>query len=177
MAARIVGADAGLVARARSPRALRRYALLVVALILLFVADGSRQPLSGPGWRILGYQRGVSGSADVIPIQDQQALDAAWDSLLLRSDAPALPAGATTFWVTSTGTFGCPSHFASLGPEPATTTVVLTFTLALTFGCDTINVPDSFLVAIDQDRLPAGPYHLERAGPHGVPDAVIAISP
>jgi hypothetical protein len=154
MAARIVGADAGLVARARSPRALRRYALLVVALILLFVADGSRQPLSGPGWRILGYQRGVSGSADVIPIQDQQALDAAWDS-----------------------TSGCPSPLPRLRPDPATTTVVQTFTLALTFGCDTINVPDSFLVAIDQDRLPAGPYHLERAGPQGVPDAVIAISP
>jgi hypothetical protein len=177
MAARIVGADGGSIARATSPRALRRYVLLVVALIVLFVADGSRQPTSGPGWRILGYQRGVAGSADVVLIQDQQALDAAWDRLLLRSDPPPLPAGAMTFWVTSTGTFGCPSHFAGLQPDPATATVVLTFTLALTSGCDTMSVPDSFLVTIDRDRLPAGPYHLERVGPQGEPDAVTAISP
>lgn len=177
MAARIVGPDGGSMARATSPRALRRYALLFVALIVLFVADGSRQPTSGPGWQILGYQRGVAGSPDVVLIADQVALDAAWDRLLLRTDPPPLPAGAMTFWVTSTGTFGCPSHFAGLQLDPATANVALRFTLALTSGCDTIRVPDSFLLTIDRDRLPTGPFRLDRVGPEGGSDAVIAISP
>jgi hypothetical protein len=177
MAARTVGADAGSIARATSPRALRRYVLFVAALVVLFLADGSRQPTSGPGWRILGYQRGVAGKQDVVLITSQEALNSAWDRLLISSDPPGLPSRAMTFWITATGTFGCPAHFAGLQPDPAATTVVVTFTLAITSGCDTMRVPDSFLLAIDRDRLPAGPFQLKRVGPGREPDAVFGISP
>lgn len=177
MAARTVGADAGSIARATSPGALRRYALLVAALAVLFLADGSRQPTSGPGWRILGYQRGVAGNHDVVLVTSQAALDSAWDRLLIPGDPPVLPSGALTFWITAAGTFGCPAHFAGLQPDPAAATVVLTFTLAITSGCDTMSVPDSFLLAIDRDRLPAGPFQLKRVGPDGAPDAVFGVSP
>jgi hypothetical protein len=140
-------------------------------------SDGSRQPTSGPGWRILGYQRGVAGKQDVVLITSQAALDSAWDRLLIRSDPPALPSRAMTFWITAAGTFGCPAHFAGLQPDPAAATVVLTFTLGITSGCDTMSVPDSFLVAIDRDRLPARPFQLKRVGPDGGLDAVFGISP
>ncbi len=82
-----------------------------------------------------------------------------------------------TFWVTSIGTFGCPSHFAGVQLDPATTTVVLTFTLALTSGCDTTDVPDSFLVTVDRDRLPAAPFRLQPVGPEGRSGVAIGISP
>jgi hypothetical protein len=177
MGARSVGADAGSIARATSPRALRRYAVFVAALVMLFLADGSRQPTSGPGWRILGYQRGVAAKQDVVVITSQEALDSAWDRLLILSDPPGLPSSAMTFWITAAGTFGCPAHFAGLQSDPATATVVLTFTLAVTSGCDTMRVPDSFLVAIDRNRLPAGPFQLKRVGPDREPDAVFAINP
>jgi hypothetical protein len=177
MAARTVGAGSGSIARATSGRALRRYALFVAALIVLFVADGSRQPTSGPGWRILGYQRGVVWNQDLVLITGQEELDSAWDRLLIRSDPPGLPSTAMTFWITATGRFGCPAHFAGLLTDPAAATVVLTFTLAITSGCDTMSVPDSFLLAIDRDRLPVGPIQLKRVGPDGEPDAVMQVIP
>ena len=177
MAARTVGANAGSMARATSPAALRRYALFVAVLVVRFVAAGSRQPTSGPGWRILGYQRGVAGTQDVVLITSQAALDSAWDRLLMRGDPPVLPSTAMTFWVTAAGTFGCPAHFAGLQPDPAAETVDLTFTLAITSGCDTMSEPDSFLLAIDRDRLPAGPFQLKRVGPDHEPDVVVGISP
>ena len=73
----------GLVARARSARAVRGYVVFIAAFAVLFLADGSRQPTSGPGWRILGYQRGVAGPSQAAVIGTQAALDAAWDRMLI----------------------------------------------------------------------------------------------
>jgi hypothetical protein len=149
----------------------------VAALLVLFIADGSRQPTSGPGWRILAYQRGVAGKQDVVVIPTQEALDAAWDRMLIRSSPPPLPTQAVTFWITATGALGCPAHFSALQVDRTTPAVAAIFTLALTARCDAIRVPDSFLVAVDRDRLPAGAFRFERVGPAGQPDGAVEIVP
>lgn len=167
----------GLRDRATSRRAIRAYGLFVVALIVLFAADASRQPTSGPGWQILGYQRSVAGTPDVVMIPTQEALDAAWDRLLVRKAAPALPGNATTFWITATGSLGCPAHFAGFVTDETKHSIAANFTLALTSGCDTLRVPDSFLVAIDNDRLPPRPFQFLRMGPQGQPQSAVEIAP
>jgi hypothetical protein len=50
--------------------------------------------------------------------------------------------------------------------------------LAVTAGCDERDVPDSFLVAIDRDRLPAAPYTVQLGDPPppGAPAAVLVVS-
>jgi hypothetical protein len=160
--------------RARSRRAIVAYGIFVVALILLFVADGSRQPTSGPGWRILGYQRGVAGKTDVVRLADQADLDAAWDRLLLQDPPPPLPVGATTLWLTATGTLGCPAHFAGIDRDPSG--IVATFTRALTEGCDSLRVPDSFLVTIDGTTTGAAPFDVTRVAPSDAP-MTITVGP
>ena len=161
--------------RARSGAALRGYAVFGFALLLLFVADGSRQPTSGEGWRILGYQRGVAGPTDIVRIDTQAELDRVWDRARIRSAPARLTADTTTFWVTATGSIGCPAHFAGLRRDAAS--IIAVFTSALTVGCDTLKVPDSFLLAVDNDRLPAGPFRFVRVGPAGQPDAAMEVTP
>jgi hypothetical protein len=174
-AALVVLGGRGLVARARSARAVRGYVVFIAAFAVLFLADGSRQPTSGPGWRILGYQRGVAGPSQAAVIGTQAALDAAWDRMLIRTPPAQLPADATTFWVTATGTLGCPAHLAGVRGDG--TSIAAVFTLALTFGCDALKVPDSFLVAVDRNRLPAAPYRFARLGPDGQPPESVEIAP
>jgi hypothetical protein len=173
--ARGIGRSDRLLGRARSGAALRAYGVFVAALLLLFIADGSRQPTSGAGWRILGYQRGVAGPAAIVPVTTQADLDVIWDRMLIRTAPARLPADASTFWVTATGSFGCPAHFA--GFEVAAARITAIFTSALTTGCDRLQVPDSFLVSIDDGRLPAGAFQFARTGPAGQPDAVLDVKP
>jgi hypothetical protein len=163
-----------IVERARSGRALRAYLAFVVGFLILFVADGSRQPTSGPGWRLLGYQRGVAGDTPIFVIRSQTDLDVAWDALRIRTDPATLPTNATTIWITATGSIGCPAHFAGVHTDP--TGVTAFFTLALTTGCDTKVVPDSFLVAVDNGRLPDGQFHVERVGPVGQPSLGVDLA-
>lgn len=151
--------------------------LFGIAFVLLFVADGSRQPTSGPGWQILGYQRAVSGSAEIATIPTQDALDAAWARLLIRKPPPELPQNAVTFWITATGSLGCPAHFAGFEVNQAAHSVAAKFTFAMASGCDALRVPDSFLVAIDRDRLPSMPFRLLRTGPDARPDSAVEIGP
>ena len=67
------------------PSRRRRIALslLLGALVLgvLYLWDGSRQPVSGNGWRILLAQRALGTLNSVAVINDQAELDAAWDTL------------------------------------------------------------------------------------------------
>jgi hypothetical protein len=154
---------------------LRGLLLFVAATILLFVMDGSRQPTSGNGWRILGYQRGVATPGDVVVIRSQADLDATWDRMQIRTTPARLPPNATTFWVAAIGTIGCPAHFAGFRADSVSVTA--TFTRALTSGCDNLRVPDSFLLAVDQGRLPTNDFRFVREGPDGQPDAVVEIHP
>ena len=148
-------------------RRLRRGLLLfVVALALIYAADASRQPTSGDGWRLLAYQRGVGDAANVRVVADQAEFEDAWARLLIRT-APSHPDFARTavFWFTYRGTIGCPSRFEGLRIDPGRSLVAGSFSLAITSGCDDKVVPDSFLVAIDRDRLPAAPYRVQLADP------------
>ena len=131
--------------------------LFGIAFVLLYVADGSRQPTSGPGWTLLGYQRAVAGPADVVALSDPASLAGAWDKLRLPGVPPRLDS-ARVYWFTASGTIGCPSHLAGVDVDGVSHRVVAVFTRALTLGCDPHRVPDSFLVAIDRGRLPAPPF-------------------
>jgi hypothetical protein len=161
--------------RLRSWRVLRGVLLFAGATILLFVMDGSRQPTSGNGWRILGYQRGVAAPGDLVVITSQADLDATWDRMRIRTAPARLPADARTFWVTATGTIGCPAHFAGFRADSGSVTAI--FTRALTSGCDNLKVPDSFLLAVDTGRLPTNVFRFVRQGPDGQPDLVVEIQP
>ena len=39
------------------------------------------------------------------------------------------------------------------------------FSKAITSGCDSQAIPDSFIVAVDRNRLPPGPYRLQLTDP------------
>ena len=156
-------------------RVARGMSLFLLAFVVLFVLDGSRQPTSGNGWRILGYQRGVAVPGDVVVITNQADLDATWDRMRIRATPAHLPSDAMTFWVTAMGTIGCPAHFAGFHADSGSVTAM--FTRALTSGCDTLKVPDSFLLAVDAGRVPTSAFRFVRAGPDGQPDAVVEIEP
>jgi hypothetical protein len=147
--------------RKRSRRILRGLALFVTAFALLFIMDGSRQPTSGHDWRILGYQRAISGPAIIAPVTDEATIDAVWAKLLLPGVPRAEFDRTAVFWFTATGSFGCPSHFAGLDIDQSRRIVAARVTRAHTSRCDTLTVPDSFLIAIDRDRLPPAPYRVE----------------
>jgi hypothetical protein len=117
----------------------------------------------------------VAGPSDIVPITTQADLDAIWDRMLIRTAPARLPADAATFWVTATGSMGCPAHFAGITLDGTRVTAI--FTNALTTGCDRLKVPDSFLVAIETRRLPAAPFQLARTGPAGQPDVVVEVAP
>jgi hypothetical protein len=155
-------------ARIRSGRFLRGLVLLAFALFVLFQMDGSRQPTSGVGWRILGYQRGVAAPSQVVPIVDDAALQEAWSSMRLDGTVRGDFANTSVFWLTATGSLGCPAHFAGLDLDAARRTATAVFTWALASGCDAKKVPDSFLLAIDRDRLPAPPFQVLIQNPPGV---------
>ena len=148
-------------ARVRSGPFLRGVVLFAFALFVLFQMDGSRQPTSGNGWRILGYQRGVAATSPVVSIPDDAALQDAWDRMRIRTTAPHADFATTSvFWLTATGSFGCPAHFAGLDLDPSRRTATAVFTWALASGCDAKKVPDSFLLAIDRDRLSDPPFSI-----------------
>jgi hypothetical protein len=143
--------------------------LFVLALALLYAADASRQPTSGSGWRLLAYQRGVGDPANVRIIADQAEFEVAWAKLAIRTP-PVHPDFASTvlFWFTYRGTIGCPSRFEGLRIDRGRGLVAGSFSHAFTSGCDDRVVPDSFVVAVDRDRLPVPPYRVQLAEP--VPD-------
>jgi hypothetical protein len=149
----------------RGRRVARGIALFAGALFLLFQMDGSRQPTSGNGWRILGYQRGVGGGAAVVPLPDLPAVRRAWDKLRLDGQPAPDFARTAVYWMTPTGSLGCPAHLAGIDSDPALRAAVAVFTWALAAGCDEKVVPDSFIVAIDRDRLPPEPYVVELRDP------------
>jgi hypothetical protein len=138
-------------------------------LVLLFVIDGSRQPTSGSGWRILGYQRGFGGTSSVVPMRDFGVLATTFDHMLLPPPPANALDGGAVFWFTATGSFGCPSHLAGIDVDRDAHLVSAVFTRALTSGCDVHAVPDSFIVSIDPARLPAGPYRVVVRNPAAPP--------
>jgi len=147
----------------------RGVALFAASALVLFVADGSRQPTSGRDWRILGYQRGVASTASVTPVPDMPTLLEAFDSMLLDDQPPDVFATTRVFWFTATGSFGCPAHFAGLDVDAGAHLVTAVFTRAVTSGCDDKAVPDSFIIAIDRDRLPPAPYRVVLRNPAAPP--------
>jgi len=147
----------------------RRIVLAVIGVVCLVafirVWDLSSQPTSGDGWRLLARQRAVAGSEPTIPLADAAALANAWQKLRLHGEPQVDLATYAVFWLTTSGTIGCPSRLDDVTFDPADHVIVGRFSLGLTSGCDHANVPDSFLVAIDRARLPAEPFQVRLTGP------------
>jgi hypothetical protein len=140
---------------------VRALLLGVIALVVLFGFDGSRQPTSGNGWRLLATQRASGSPGSVLPIADEPALQAAWKALYLHGDAPAVDfSNVAVYWLTSVGSIACPSRLNGIHVDDAAAMVTASFSLAVTAGCDSNRVPDSFLLAIDRAVLPAGRYEV-----------------
>ena len=153
--------------RTTGPRrgVIRGVVLFVVALGVLYIADGSRQPTSGSGWQIVGYQRGLGEPNTVVAVPDQAALAAAWEKLRLHGLPAADFARTAVYWFTGVGSVGCPAHFAGIRIDAGRRTLAAVLTGALTAGCDARRVADSFIVAIDRERLPPPPYRVLLADP------------
>ena len=150
----------------RRRRIVRAVVLFVVAFLVLVAADASRQPTSGSGWQIIGYQRATGVRGTVQQLADQTALDNAWQTLGFDgSPGPFDFDRSDVFWFVSTGTIGCPSHFGGVQIDFARRVASAIFTLALTSGCDDHPVPDAFIVAIDRSRLPPAPFTVELSDP------------
>ena len=140
--------------------------VVVVAVALLRAWDHSRQPPSGDGWQILGRQRGVGDRNEVHLISDQAGLDAAWTVLRLTTDPPTVDFGRSVVaWLTPLGTISCPSRLDEIRFDAGEHRVDGAFSLGLSLGCTSPAVGDSFLVAIDRDRLPPAPYQVRIIGP------------
>jgi hypothetical protein len=148
-----------------------RRLLIGTTLVVLAVAfargwDYSRQVSSGDGWQLLAQQRGVGDRNGVSQITDQAGLDAAWVALRIRSDPVRVDFGrSVVVWLTPLGTIACPTRLDEIRFDPAAHLVDGAFSLGLTIGCRSPSVGDSFLVAIDRDRLPAMPYQVRIIGP------------
>ena len=140
--------------------------VVVVAVALVRAWDHSRQPPSGDGWQILGRQRGVGDRNQVHLISDQAGLDAAWTVLRLTTDPPTVDFGRSVVaWLTPLGTISCPSRLDEIRFDAGEHRVDGAFSLGLSLGCTSPAVGDSFLVAIDRDRLPPAPYQVRIIGP------------
>ena len=99
-------------------------------------------------------------------IGDQAGLDAAWTALRLVTDPPMIDFGRSVVaWLTPLGTISCPSRLDEIRFDPMANLVDGAFSLGLSMGCQSPAVGDSFLVAIDRDRLPAPPYQVRILGP------------
>jgi hypothetical protein len=139
---------------------------VVLAIALVRAWDYSRQLPSGDGWQLLGRQRGVGDRNQVRLIGDQAGLDAAWGVLLLHSDPPKVDfARSVVAWLTPLGTISCPSRLDEIRFDPEGRQVDGAFSLGLSMGCESPSVGDSFLVAIDRNRLPQSPYQVRILGP------------
>jgi hypothetical protein len=140
--------------------------LAVLAVALVVAWDYSRQLPSGDGWQLLARQRGVGDRNEARLITDRAGLDAAWNALLMRSDPPGVDfARSVVVWLTPLGTISCPSRLDEIRFDPAARVVDGSFSLGLTMNCRSPSVGDSFLVAIDRNRLPPTPYQVRILGP------------
>jgi hypothetical protein len=140
--------------------------VVVVAVGLVRAWDASRQLPSGDGWRLIAHQRATGERNHVQLITDQAGLDAAADTMLLRSDPePVDFDGSVVVWLTPVGTISCTTRLDEVRFDIERRVVDVAFSLGLTMGCASPPVGDSFLVAIDRDRLPDGPYEIRILGP------------
>lgn len=141
-------------------------AIAVLGLGLVRAWDDSRQVSSGDGWQLLARQRAVGDRNRVGLIADQAALEAAWKRLLLRTDPPSVDfERSVVAWLTPLGTISCPTRLDRIRFDPDRHLVDGQFSLGLTVGCQSPPVSDTFLVAIDRDRLPSAPYQVRILGP------------
>jgi hypothetical protein len=159
--------------RVRSRDGRRPWRRLVVAAVIALVAigvvrawDASRQPPTGDGWRILAHQRATGDRNGIRLITDQAGLDAAWREMRIPSDPLTADFGRSVVaWLTPVGTIACTTRLDDVRFDPGEHVVDGAFSLGLTSGCGSPPVSDSFLVAIDRDRLPAPPYRIRILGP------------
>ena len=142
-------------------------AVLVVAAIALTRAwDASRQLPTGDGWHVLGQQRATGERNQVQLITDQASLDAAWQKMRLTSDLPQVDfERSVVAWLTPVGTIACTTRLDDVRFDREGRLVDGAFSLGLTLGCQSPPVGDSFLVALDRDRLPDSPYQIRILGP------------
>ena len=139
-------------------------AVLVVGLVRAW--DDSRQVSSGDGWQLLAHQRAVGARNGVDLIGDQAAFELAWKRLLLRTDPPSVDFDRSVVaLLTPLGTIACPTRLDRVRFDPDGHHVDGQFSLGLTLGCGSPPVSDTFLVALDRDRLPAAPYQVRILGP------------
>lgn len=152
------------------PSRRRRIALSLalgfVVLGVLYLWDGSRQPVSGNGWRILMTQRALGTLNSVAVIQDQAGLDAAWDVFRARGSAPRVDFDRhVVLQLVDSGAISCRSRLDGIAVDRERRLVSGSFSRGLVFGCDDSVVPDSFLVAFDRAALPAAPWTLQLRDP------------
>jgi hypothetical protein len=138
----------------------------VLALAVLYLWDGSRQPVSGTGWRILLAQRGLGSPNTVAVIRDQAGLDAAWDAFRAQGSAPRLDFDRLlVVQLIDEGAISCRSRLDGIAVDRDRRLVSGVFSRGLVWGCDDGIVPDSFLVALDRSSLPAAPWTLQLRDP------------
>ena len=141
----------------RPRRLVRAIVLGLVALVVLYGIDGSRQPTSGTGWQLLGYVRAPSDRDPLRLIPDEAALAAQWKALYLHGSPPAVDwSHVVVYRFTAFGSIACPSRLDGIRVDGPARRVMPLFSRAITLGCDPARVPDAFIVAIDRDRLAAG---------------------
>ena len=140
--------------------------VVVVGFGLLRAWDASRQLPSGDGWRILAQQRSTGDRNQVSVITDQAGLDAAWTDMRLTTDPTSVDfERSIVAWLTPVGTIACTTRLDDIRFDRGQRLVDGVFSLGLTLGCQSPPVADSFLVAIDRDRLPDAPYRIRILGP------------
>jgi len=165
--------------RSRRPRIARALVLAALALGLLYAWDGSRQPASGSGWRLLIAQRGLGELSTVQVIDDQAELAAAWEKLRLIPAVPLIDfTREIVIWFVDTGTFGCRSRLDGVRFDPGSRLVTGIFGNGLVAFCDDASVPDSFLVTLDRNRLPPVPYRIQlrEVPPPDSPGAIVEVA-
>ena len=138
----------------------------VLAVGLVRAWDDSRQVSSGDGWQLLAHQRAVGDRNGVDLIGDQAAFELAWKRLLLRADPPQVDFDRSVVAVlTPLGTIACPTRLDRVRFDPDGRRVDGQFSRGLTLGCGSPPVSDTFLVALDRDRLPPAPFQVRILGP------------
>jgi hypothetical protein len=151
-------------------RPWRRIAVIAILIVVVIgfgrAWDASRQVPSGDGWRILAHQRATGDRNQVKLITDQAGLDAAWREMLIRSDPLQVDfERSIVAWLTPVGTIACTTRLDDVRFDRDQRLVDGAFSLGLTSGCESPPVGDSFLVALDRDRLPDAPYQVRILGP------------
>jgi hypothetical protein len=153
--------------RSRVPSILAAIIVGGLAIAFALAWDASRQPSSGRDWRLVAQQRGSGDPGQVQVLDDEADVAAAWKALNLVGPPAIVDFDRSlALWLTGVGTIGCPSRLDDISIDAAGGDVVATFSRGFTLGCDDGVVPDSFLVAVDRDRLPPGPFRVRLVGPH-----------